>query len=186
MHQGFSLLEILLALALSSVVIAAVLSTYLSVQQTAIFIKNRFNLQERAAFLAYLLRTKVNNAGDWHCRVTQPSKQLPLLMLNRQMAYDKLGLQIDSGSKLLQVNGCVTVHGESKFLGTAFYIRKQKFMMKIFGRRAITLDQSVTRFSLFFLFNDSQKSKRIPIDIELVLASGKQTITFHVMSTTRI
>jgi prepilin-type N-terminal cleavage/methylation domain-containing protein len=121
--RGFSLLEMLIAIALGAFICIGVFNLYSSLSQLSQRQYVISNFAENTRFLSDFLKNKINQAGDWSCLSRSPgSRSLPIKGFNSDQAKNKLGLTIKSGTELLQLHECIRLHNNMQYLPVEFFI----------------------------------------------------------------
>lgn len=126
-QRGFSLVELMLALALGSMIACGLFQLMASMlrlhqQQVSLSL-----LQNRMRFLSYFLLKKIRMAGDCSCLLTPPTREVSVISgFDADDAKEKLGLHINSGTQLLQLRECVRWHQHMRYLPIQFFIAQQE------------------------------------------------------------
>ena len=176
--HGFTLIEILIALALSSLVCISVFDCVASIEilhqrQLAIA-----GLQEKMRFLTIFLREKIQESGDFSCepwRIKPQSNSLK--RYTAEEASDKLGVKIKAKTDLLQIKECIRFNGKLQYLPIDFFVadthrvsgREREidaFFMKIEGHHR---EELVPNFAEFRV--DVENSNNSIVKIAYVLSS---------------
>lgn len=121
--RGFTLLELLIAIALGAFICAGVFNLYSSLNRLSHRQHTISNFAQNTRFMADFLRNKINEAGDWSCSSRRPSsRSLPVKGFNSDDAKNKLGLTIKIGTDLLQLHECIRFHDKMQYLPIEFFI----------------------------------------------------------------
>ncbi len=106
--KGFSLIEILVALFLASLLVAGLITIYLQVKSSNRLDNALADIQERARFTIALLDHRVRLAGDASCE--NPSN--PTVQQHAIKGYQEA----------LEIGECVHYQGRDRFLRTKYYL----------------------------------------------------------------
>ncbi len=121
--RGFSLLEMLIAIALGTFICVGVFNLYSSLSRLSQRQHAISNFAENTRFIADFLREKINQAGDGSCASRSPgSLSMPVKGYDADEAKNKLGLTIKSGTDLLQLHECIRLHDNMHYLPVEFFI----------------------------------------------------------------
>jgi len=136
---GFSLLEMLIAIALGAFICAGVFNLYSSLSQLSHRQQATSNFAQNTRFIADFLRNKINQAGNWSCSArSSGSRSLPVRGYDSDEAKNKLGLTIKSGTDLLQLHECIRFHDKIQYLPVEFFIA-DTFRTNILNRKIYAL-----------------------------------------------
>ena len=121
--RGFSLLELLIAIALGSFICIGIFNLYSSLNRLSQRQQVISNFAQNTRFIADFLRNKINQAGDWSCSSRSPgSLSMPVKGYDADEAKNKLGLTIKSGTDLLQLHECIRLHDKPQYLSIEFFV----------------------------------------------------------------
>lgn len=121
--RGFSLLELLIAIALGAFICVGIFNLYFSLNQLSQRQHVISNFAENTRFMADFLRNKINQAGDFSCSLHSPgSRSFPVKGFDSDDAKNTLGLTIKPGTDLLQLHECIRLHDKMQYLSVSFFI----------------------------------------------------------------
>lgn len=144
--SGFTLVEVLVAIFLGSLVITVILTIYFSMHKTRETIERMYELQQQASFISSVLYSIGYQAGDWECQNQQPTLITPVKIVSRDIAREKLDIFIAKGSHLLLVHECMKMRGKKIWTTATIFLRDQVLYQKIIGKRATAIARGVQQF----------------------------------------
>ena len=121
--SGFTLIEILIALALSSIICISVFDCVASIEilyqrQLAIA-----GMQEKTRFLTVFFGEKIKQSGDFSCEPWRIKREDPVVVsYAAQEASDKWGVKIKAKTDLLQLKECIRFNGKLQYLPIDFFV----------------------------------------------------------------
>lgn len=126
--NGFSLLEITVALALSSFLLLVLLQVYLSVKTTALLQEGLARMQENGRYASFLLTQQIHQAGYAGCIQTGLSKPDNAIQIySSSKPPDFLsGQNLVVNADILVIKTCEGRAEQQEFTTVAYYIAKTK------------------------------------------------------------
>src|SRR3990167_7988924 len=150
--NGFGLLELLIAIFLSSLISMVVFKLVLSAEKLNQDAKILCDIQDKMRFLSYFLRQKIEMAGNADCINKKNISLLPVLMgYDQNTAKEKLDINVKSGTALLAIQECVLNKNKSQYLPILFFIAKTQYLNL----------QNKPIYSLFYKIGDNNKEELI-------------------------
>ena len=120
---GFSLLELMVALSLGSLLCIGIFNIFLTIKQLHQRQLLLSTTQEKMRFISFFLREKIQMAGNWSClSQSKEPKSIVIRSYNKKQAYKKLKLTIQSKTNLLQLHECIRMHDQFRYLPIYFFI----------------------------------------------------------------
>ncbi len=170
-ENGFSLLELLLALFLGAIILLTVFKIAVVIQQQNQQAQALSEIQSNMRFLSYFLREKIQMAGNASCSLKPPDSQLPMIKIYSQLdAKTQLGISIKNNSNALLLRECFHDQDAEKYLSLVFFIaNNNNLFYKISNNKSEKLISNINNFSVFLknsiikinyslYFNSLQKS----------------------------
>ncbi len=125
-QRGFSLIEILCAIILSTVIMLALSKVYLVVQRNHQLQENWANWQAQEDFLQYFFSARLRMAGYAVCdkNLSPVSQQQAIQGYHSDQVPAYLHTQVLLGSDVFVVGQCVHYQQQQQFIKMAYYIGK--------------------------------------------------------------
>lgn len=122
-QKGFSLIELMIALSLGAVLCVGIFKVFHTMQ---ILYRRQADvsvLQDDMRFISFFLSDKIHMAGNWSC-LSQPHapRSTVIRRYTSGQAYDQLGLAIKSKTDLLQLQECVRLHDQLRYLPIKLFV----------------------------------------------------------------
>lgn len=151
--NGFTLLEMLMAVALSSLILLAIFKITVSIQTIKQQAMALSSIQERMRFLSYFLREKIHMAGNNVCMTQTPNPNaLTIQGYAANIAKEQLGIDAKSGTDVLQLRECAREKDQNRYTTLLFFVAATHYVNP----------QNQTGYALFYKIGDHRKEELIP------------------------
>lgn len=121
---GFSLIEILSATLLGSLLLMVLIEVYISVKTSYLFNSALTHIQQQGQLAIYLLNNKIHAAGFNGCQKGKPyvNQAQAVQGYTSETVPRHWGLHSLPGADILIIGECQSYHGKQQFVQEAFFI----------------------------------------------------------------
>lgn len=151
--NGFTLLEMLMAVAIGSLILLALFKITVSIQTIKQQAMALSSIQERMRFLSYFLREKIHMAGNNVCMTpTSNPGALAIQGYTANTAKKQLDIDAKSDTDVLQLRECTREKDQNRYNTLLFFVAATHYIDP----------QNQTGYALFYKIGDHRKEELIP------------------------
>lgn len=171
------MLAILLSLSLGVLIVAGIFDMTIDIENLAKQEDALIQTEDNLRFMAFYLRRRIHEAGDWSCLSREPSTEIPNIeKLSVARARERFGVSAIVNSQVLLLRECVRIESHRVYVPVLFFLRdtgrKNERHQKIIGfYMKIDHHPSEELFEGMRSFEVSIKNKMANVVIYFVLQS---------------